>query len=226
VTSVSIGAKQGYILQTVPPFGIANAASFTGGAIAPGEIISILGTFTVANPQVLVNGIQATVLAATATQLNVIVPFGLDTTTPAKIQVQGSTSYVPVAQASPAIFTVNASGSGPGTILNQDYSLNSASNPAPAGTVLMVYATGLGTLNPAPSDGAIAQDPAPITSPVSAQIGGVSATVQYAGAAPGLVAGVFQVNILVPSGVPSGAAPVTIQVGTAVSSSAVTVAIQ
>jgi uncharacterized protein (TIGR03437 family) len=226
VTSVTIGAKQGYVLQTVPPFGVANAASFTAGAIAPGEIISILGTFTVTNPQVLVNGVQATVLAATPTQLNVIVPFGLDTSGPAKIQVQGSTSYVPVAQASPAIFTVNASGTGPGAILNQDYSLNSASNPAPAGSVLMVYATGLGTLNPPPSDGAIAQDPAPITSPVSAQVGGVSAQVQYAGAAPGLVAGVFQVNIQVPSGVQSGTVPITIQVGSVTSSTAVTVAIQ
>ena len=46
-----------------------------------------------------------------------------------------------------------------------------------------------------------ATKPAP---PVTATIGGVAATVQYAGTASGLVAGVTQVNVQVPAGVKAG----------------------
>jgi uncharacterized protein (TIGR03437 family) len=62
--------------------------------------------------------------------------------------------------------------------------------------------------------------------PVSVRIGGVAATVTYAGSAPGLVSGAFQVNVRIPSGVGSGPVPLDLQAGTAVSPSGVTVSVQ
>ena len=63
--------------------------------------------------------------------------------------------------------------------------------------------------------------------PVSATIGGVPADVQYAGSAPGLVSGAFQVNLLVPVAAPSGGAvPVVLTVGTVSSQGRATLAIQ
>jgi uncharacterized protein (TIGR03437 family) len=60
-----------------------------------------------------------------------------------------SSVTVPVAAAAPAIFALNSSGSGPGAILNQDYTVNSVSNPAGVGSVVQVFATGGELLTPA-----------------------------------------------------------------------------
>ena len=51
---------------------------------------------------------------------------------------------LPVANASPALFTLYETGAGPGAILNQDATLNSPWNPATGGSVLVLYATGTG----------------------------------------------------------------------------------
>ena len=59
-----------------------------------------------------------------------------------------------------------------------------------------------------------ASRPAAVASAVSATIGGQTATVSYAGAAPGEVAGLMQVNLLIPASVqPGGYVPVVLQVG-------------
>jgi trimeric autotransporter adhesin len=51
---------------------------------------------------------------------------------------------------------------------------------------------------------------------VSATVGGIPAVVQYAGGAPGEVAGVMQVNVQIPAGVqPGGYVPVVLTVGSA-----------
>jgi uncharacterized protein (TIGR03437 family) len=58
-------------------------------------------------------------------------------------------------------------------------------------------------------------------------VNGQSATVLYAGGAPGLVAGVLQVNFQLPDGTPSGPAiPVTLQVGRFASKQSLTIAVQ
>jgi uncharacterized protein (TIGR03437 family) len=134
---------------------------------------------------------------------------------------------LPAAAAAPAIFTLNATGSGPGAILNQDYTVNSYSNPADPGSIVMVYGTGLGALIPLPIDGKIADAAADSALPVTASVAGVPATVMYAGAAPGLIAGVVQVNVQIPGVAASNpAAPISLSVGAAVSAPGVTVAIR
>ena len=113
------------------------------------------------------------------------------------------------------VFTQNASGSGPGAILNQDASMNTPKRPARPGEVISIYATGEGRTDPPGVDGAITSQPLPkpVLS-VTATIGGVAAEVLYAGAAPGAIAGLFQVNVKVPATVRTGdAIPMYLTVG-------------
>ena len=94
--------------------------------------------------------------------------------------------------------------------------------------------TGEGQTDPQGADGAIV--PALVSAlkkpvlPVTATIGGLPATVAYAGSAPGLVSGVMQVNLVIPATVATGVAvPIVITVGvstTQTGANAATVAIQ
>jgi len=136
---------------------------------------------------------------------------------------------VRVIDSSPGIFQVpNASGQG--AILNQDTSPNSVTNPAAAGSVVSIFATGEGQTDPLGLDGVLNANALPLPKPVdkvSVEINGEPAEVTYAGGAPGQVAGMFQVNARIPADVPAGTAvPVTITVGTATSQSGVTLAVK
>jgi uncharacterized protein (TIGR03437 family) len=62
---------------------------------------------------------------------------------------------------------------------------------------------------------------------VVVRIGGVSAQVQYQGAAPGIVQGVLQINAVVPTGIaPSGTVPIELTIGGVTSPSGVTLAVR
>jgi uncharacterized protein (TIGR03437 family) len=61
---------------------------------------------------------------------------------------------------------------------------------------------------------------------VAAAIDGQPAQVQYVGAAPGLVAGVFQMNLVVPATVSSGNVSLVVSFGSATSQSNVTVSVR
>jgi len=159
-------------------------------------------------------------LYTSAGQIAVMAPYYLYWKNSASIQVEvnslkSNTVTVFVQQSQPAIFTLDASGHGPGAILNQDYSLNSPANPASRGSIVMLYATGEGQTDSAGIDGLLANVALPTPRlPVSVTIGGVKAPVTYAGAAPTFVAGTMQVNVAVPSTAPAGnAVPVQITVG-------------
>ena len=232
---------------------VVNGASFLSGQIAPGELITIFGsalgpttpvglqltpdgsavTTSLGGTRVLFDGAPAPLTYVSDGQVNAIVPYELagDTvSTQVQVEVQGTASS-PVTEfltsASPAIFTAGG-GTGQAAALNQDNSPNAPGNPASIGTVLQVYMTGAGQTNPAGVDGQLATtDPAIPLGTVTATIGGVPAPVQYAGSSYGLVAGVTQVNVVVPQGVPTGdAVPLVIQVGATPSPAGVSVAIQ
>jgi uncharacterized protein (TIGR03437 family) len=82
---------------------------------------------------------------------------------------------------------------------------------------ISLFATGEGQTSPAGVDGRIgsAQPTHPVAN-VTATVGGVNATVQYAGGVSGDVAGMMQVNVLIPAGLqPGGYVPVVLQVGSA-----------
>ncbi|MES1262665.1 MAG: hypothetical protein ABUS49_13105 [Acidobacteriota bacterium] len=218
--------------------------------IAAGEIVVLFGaglgpdTLAVAAPQngffptqlsgtqVMINGTAAPLIYSSAGAVAAVVPYAVNGLSSAQISVvyQGKTSRVatlPVAPTAPGIFTANATGSGQAAALNQDGTLNSAANPALVGSVITLYATGEGQTSPGGIDGKLAAGsnlPMPVQT-VNATIGGLPAVVNYAGAAPTLVAGVMQVNLQLPSGfAPSGAVPVVLQIG-GVNSPAVTIAV-
>jgi uncharacterized protein (TIGR03437 family) len=240
-------------LTSVPPTlaAVVNGASFTPVALAPGELISIFGmgiggaptTFTldvrgnlptsISGKQVLINGKAAPLLYVSANQINAIVPYEVGTSGTATIQVvsnglQSASWGVPAAPSAPAIFAVDSSGVGQAAVLNQDNSLNGASNPAGAGSVVQIFATGGGQTVPASVTGTLAGNSLDTTAlPVTVTIGGADAPVMYHGSAPGEVAGLLQVNAVVPTGItPGPAVPIIVTAGGKQSQGGVTIAVQ
>jgi uncharacterized protein (TIGR03437 family) len=229
--------------------GVVNAASFAGGPISPGELVTIFGegigpatgqtlqldasglvTTSLGDVRVLFDGIPAPMVYAQSTQTTVVVPYELTgkTQTQMTLEYKGRPSNsltLPVAATSPGLFTIPGSG-GQGTILNQNGSVNSPANPADKGSVISLFGTGAGQTNPPGVDGkpAVPPFPKPVAS-VSVKIGGMDAEVLYAAAAPTLVAGVIQVNARIPAGVSSGDVPVELTIG-GTSSQDVTVAVK
>jgi uncharacterized protein (TIGR03437 family) len=210
---------------------VVNAASGTAGALAPGEIFSIFGLGV--GGTVLVNGVPAPPLYTSSGQVNAVVPYEAGTSGIARVrvdaaQVSSGEWGIPLTLAAPAIFTINASGAGAGAVLNEDYSVNSAANPAARGSVIQIFGTGQGITSPASLTGAISTGAGnAAVLPVKATIGGIEAIVQYQGAAPGLIAGALQVNALVPPDVTPGAAvPLSISVGGLPSQPGVTIAVR
>ena len=235
----------------VSPGGAVNGASFAPGPVSPGTVLTVfgsnLGPQTVSGLQldnsghvavssggtrVLINGVPAPIIYSLEGQVSAIVPFGTQTNAPAQVVVeyngeQSPAELLSTADTSPALFTVNASGKGQGAILNQSGTLNGPDNPAAKGSVVVLYATGAGITSPLSVDGEITAGvfPKPVQ-PVIVLIGGQQAVLNYAGAAPGLVAGVLQVNAVIPAGVGSGDQSVVLQVGSVTSPTGVTVAVE
>ncbi|MEO8594794.1 MAG: hypothetical protein ABI759_15860 [Candidatus Solibacter sp.] len=218
---------------TKPPqiTSVVNAASGAAGALAPGEIFSIFGLGV--GGAVLVNGVPAPLLYTSSGQVNAVVPYeaGASGIAHVKVDVAGVGSGewgVPLAPAAPAIFTIGASGEGPGAILNQDSTVNSAANPAARGSVVQIFGTGQGITSPPSLTGAISSGAGnPAVLPVKVTIGGVEASLQYQGAAPGLIAGALQVNAVVPArATPGPGLPISISVGGLTSQAGVTIAVR
>jgi uncharacterized protein (TIGR03437 family) len=184
---------------------------------------------TLSGASVTVAGVPAIPIFVESGQMNVILPYTLGSAGQATVVVEynnlTSTEFtIPLTPADVQIFTANASGSGPGSILNQDYSVNSASNPAAPGSVVQVFGTGGGAVSPLVTAGDVAGDTlAWITSPYSATVNGENAPVVYAGSAPGLLYGVYQFNVQLPADLPAGADTIVLNVDGSLSQSDVTV---
>ncbi len=240
-----------YGLLPVPGiWSVVSAASLTSSAVAPGELIAIFGnSIGPSSPAGLVldssgkvatslggltvsfDGNLAPLLYAAAGQINAIVPFAVagESTTAMQVAAPGGATFsatLPVSAAAPAVFALSAAGQG--AILNADWSVNSPAHPAARGSWVAIYATGAGLLSPSVADGTIVSTAnLPVAAaPVSVIIGGQAATVGYQGGAPGLAAGVVQINVQVPAGVTPGAAvPVTLSVGGIAGLNTVTMAV-
>jgi uncharacterized protein (TIGR03437 family) len=187
---------------------VLNAASYTD-QIAPGGLISIFGAGFAGSgaTTVQVNGQSARVIAATPFQVNAQIPVGTAVGS-AQLTVASSNGsaqqQVAIAPVAPAIFSISASQA---AITNSDNSLNSTSNPAKRGGVIVIYATGFGATA---SSGAA-------TTPVTAVVGGAELSAAYAGISPG-TPGLYQVNVALPATMAPGLAlPVYLKQGSAVS---------
>jgi uncharacterized protein (TIGR03437 family) len=166
---------------------VLNAASLAAVPVVPGSLSAVKGSaFTGKTVTAAFDGLPATILFSDDTQINLMVPAELASKTSAQLVVTvdaaSASRTVTLAPFEPAIF--------PGAVLNQDLTVNGASNGASAGSVVVLWATGLsgaGTITGHIADRDI---PAPY----------------YAGPAPGLI-GVQQVNL----GVPADLAAMTTQ---------------
>lgn len=221
--------------------GIVSAASYMAAPnnqVSPGQIVSIFGqNFLTSgsasaagaplptelgplNTSVTACGEAIPLFSVFPGQINAQIPYECPTTgtVTATVTVDGltGTQTLTLAPAAPGIFTVNASGSGDGVIVHGDNSLVSAAHPASAGEEVVIYATGLGATNPSFATGTAAIVINNTVLPVTVTIGGKSATVQYKGLTAGFV-GLFQINVVVPSGL-TGSQPVVITAGTNYSS--------
>jgi uncharacterized protein (TIGR03437 family) len=184
--------------------------------------------------QVLFDGVPAPILYTSSGQLAVVVPYAVDGKLGTQVQVRNGSltsdaAAMPVFPAAPSIFSVDLSGTGQAAVLNQDgLTVNAAKSPAAKGSYISIYATGEGQTDPGGIDGRIAGGgslPKPVRL-VQAWIDGKPADVQYAGAAPDAVAGLFQVNVRIPLDAASGDVPIEIHVGSAHTQSGMTVAVK
>jgi len=193
-----------------------NAANFFG-RFAPGMLATIFSfpaaPFGDRDVQVTVGGKPAPLMLVSPGQINFQVPEATPVNGFQEIQVaQVSTGQVRASwlfridAESPGLFTVDGSGSGQIAALNQDGSLNNGAHPAKAGSVMTLYGTGQGLTRGMPADGQAAQGLVDTseTPQVFINSGFVPpGDVAYSGLAPGF-AGLWQINVKIPSDVPPG----------------------
>jgi uncharacterized protein (TIGR03437 family) len=232
---------------------VTNGGSGAPGPISPGEIVAIKGSLlgpatgvsfsinsqgkvdtTLGGVQVHFGDFAAPVTYASANQINAIVPYEIagQQQVMMRVDYQGlsASTSLQVANASPGAFTFNATGSGQALAYNvSDGQFNGTAHPALKGSFVVVYFTGGGTTNPAGETGSVnsATTLKRISQEVIVMVGGRTAIVPFAGAAPTLVDGVMQLNVQLDPATPSGnAQPVEIRIGGVVSPSTATLAVQ
>ena len=225
------------IVSTIAPggtplmriFGIANAAyGPLLGRIVPAELISIYGPHidpatpvtatatsgflptSLAGVKVLVNGVAVPLLYVSDSQINAVAPQSATPGSSMTVQIVSNSVTSPsfpatVVAAEPEVFQNPV---GTAAAINQDGTLNSLANPAKAGSIVSIWATGTGSIYPRPLDGQIstaAQDydccqigALVVRSSNFVQVPTPAPVVLYAGAAPGMVAGIVQINFQIP----------------------------
>ena len=202
---------------------IANAAGSFPGPVAAGEILSIYGQgigpvkpvsagydgggrlpLSLADTQVFFDGVAVPFFVTGAFQVNVQVPWEVAGKSSTVVQlvyrgVPSNKVSLAVTKAAPELFALL--GTVQAAVLNQDGTLNDAGSPAARGSIVSLFATGLGQTIPASTTGHRAEQAGGMANPVTLRIANVPAEVLYAGPAPGLV-GVTQINARIPAATP------------------------
>ncbi|MBL8212402.1 MAG: endo-1,4-beta-xylanase [Bryobacterales bacterium] len=149
--------------------GVIHAATLQGGPVAPGQMITILGSglgpaVPVTNAmsdgtlpsfggdsRVLVDGQPVPLVAAAEDRVTAVLPQALGVSTVIEVEHLGERSNgmrLPVAEAVPGVFAVQG-GRGQAAALNYDSEggtqINSAEKPAAVGSVIGLYMTGAGS---------------------------------------------------------------------------------
>ena len=231
--------------------GVVNAASFVGGAVSPGELVTIFGTGFGANPiavasyendgylpvevgatRVYFDNVAAPMIYSLSGQVSAVAPYRISEVTQVQVEYAGVRNQpvaIPVGTAAPGIYCY-AGGSGQAVAVNVYADQTVAYNkdrPAARGGYLTFFITGEGETVAPWADGFLPV--APLfprpAAPVSVQMGGVPS--DCSGNWAGLIyAGVTQVNACVPVGAPGGdAVPLEVSVGGVSAQTGVTVRI-
>jgi uncharacterized protein (TIGR03437 family) len=233
--SFLMSLSPGGYAQTVSLSCVGNAASFIADPVAPGEVVTLFGNglgpqegvqpqasiespypAQLAGVEVTFDGTPAPLLWVQDTQINAVAPWSLTPGSNTQIcvtynNVNTNCLTWPVVQSDPAVFTVDGVYA---AAENQDGTANSAGNPAPVGSTVAVWATGLGPITPPQPDGTMTGLPL-LSNVLSAGVEAVSTTpnqppcgcgifpvyspfvVTYVGSAPYKVAGISQINFQV-----------------------------
>ena len=228
------------ILPSKPSFSAASlvdAGTFKGTGVAPGDLVSLFGSSvgpdspvsnngfdpstgalpsTLSGITVTFDGIPAPLIFISSSQVNLQVPYQVAgrASTVVVVNNQGTVSdpiTVPVVSAQPGLFA--QAGSAQAIALNQDNSVNSLANPAAKGSVVTLFATGAGVVEPPVTTGKPALAfPLSLAIAASVTVGGAEARIIFAGLTPGFV-GLLQVNVEVPSASTTGNVAVELTVG-------------
>src|ERR1019366_7454201 len=214
--------------QASVPVAQGSLATLFGGGLTADTVTVSSTTWprTAANRQLVVNDdLQSPIYYIGPTQVNFQVPsnaplgasrIAVRTADTGELVAGGS---LLVSAAAPGIFTANQAGTGQAAVVNQDFTINSSSNPAPVGSTISIYGTGQGQVSPSVIDGAAAPS-SPLSSTVAVPtssgttcsnsqpsmgvaIGSSFGDVKYSGLAPGFI-GLWQINVLIPQGLTAG----------------------
>ena len=217
--------------NTFPLACVSNSASFGIGAVAPGEIVTLFGnglgpqvgiesTATLQTPfpiqagnvEVTFDGKPAPLLWVQDAQINAVVPWSVAGATTEVCatynNVETNCLTWPVTAVAAGVFTVDGFYA---AALNQDGTINTAANPAPSNTIVTIYATGLGPIDPPQADGSLVGLPLPVNTlplkvatyfcppipgsfPPDCALTLAVSDAAYAGPAPFLIAGASQIN--------------------------------
>lgn len=239
--TVNRGAYESAISGSVafPAAGVLNAASFAGGAVSPGELVTIFGTGFGASPiaqasygsdgylpvevgatRVYFDNVAAPMIYSLNRQVSAVAPYDISGATQVQVEYAGLRSQavsIPVTTAAPGIYCY-AGGAGQAVAINtyadQSVAYNQA-RPATPGSYLTFFITGEGATASPWADGLLPVAPLFPTpaAPVIVRMGGVLS--ECSGNWAGLIFdGVTQVNACVPAGAPTGdTVPLGVTVG-------------
>lgn len=235
---------------TVNITSVVNGASFQPG-FASATWVSVLGTnlsqttrtwqnsdfangllpTSLSGVSVTINGLQAYVEYISPSQVNVLAP---DDAAVGAVQVQvtapqgKSNSFTAQKEPfAPGFFTI---GGNYVTALHTDYTLvgksslipGAVTTPAKPGETILIYGTGFGPSDPPTPCARLVTTPVALANSAQFAIGGQTASVAYAGL---VGSGLYQLNVTVPN-LPSGDAPVVVQIGGVQSQTGVFVTVQ
>lgn len=240
-------------ITTPPPAisqgGVVNGASFLS-PVAAGSIVSIFGSnlsftqqsalftplpYTMGGSRFQVEGQATPLFYVSSSQVNIQIPWELAGSVDGQVTgTVGSATVSPqrvaMAAYAPGIFKAGAT---QGAVIIAGTSQLAApisfgfARPAQRGEYISIYCTGLGLVANRPATGAAASVTAlshTFATP-TVSIAGIPVQVEFSGLAPGFV-GLYQVNVQVPVGTPSGdSVPVTLSIGGSTSNT-VTMAVQ
>jgi len=201
--------------------GLVNAAHYRT-RMAAGAIVSLFGTNLVAttaaasglplprtlgNTKVTYGTVDMPLFYASPGQINAQIPFEASFSGQFVVTVNGVARppvSVSLSSTAPGIFTTTQDGKGPGAVLGPNGPVSAAA-PVARNDVVSLFVTGLGSVSPAgkTGEGAPSSPLSNVSATMEATIGGVPATVLFAGLAPGFV-GLYQVNVRIPAQAPLG----------------------
>ncbi|MGH9719585.1 MAG: hypothetical protein ACRD8O_05195 [Bryobacteraceae bacterium] len=235
--------------------GIVDAASFRGGGVTAGSLISIFGSELAAALQqassiplstslggvsVTVNSVPAPLLFVAAGQINAQLPWnvlgsgttGTGTVVVTRGGVSSTPRTVPIAPFSPGIFALSgglavAVNADDGSLAQRTGAVEGVNcRPARIGGAIILYANGLGAVDGAvPNGAASGADLRRTTTAPTVLIGGREGQVLFSGLAPQFV-GVNQLNVVIPEGVAAGnSVPIQIRIGGVTSAEGLIIAV-